>query len=230
MAPRRILLAVFLAAGVAAVYGRSLAGPFLYDDLWTIVRNPAVRAPAVSPTKFFTDPSTAAAPETGMGATFYRPLPALSFRANFRAAGLRPWAWRGPDLFLHALNGALLLFLLMDVLGLSAGAAAVGAAVFLFHPAQVESVVWVTQRSNLLCAAGGLAALLWAARGNAWALAAYAAALLSKETAVTLAPFLALAALRSPASPGRKKAVALGSLLLAAAFLALRGAVVGSLV
>lgn len=183
---------------VAAVYGRSLFHDFVYDDLWTIVRNPSLTS--VNPARFLLDGRTAAAPESGIPGTVYRPLPTWTFALNRRLSGLRPWAWRAPDLALHALNGALVFLVLTGVLGFSPAAVALGAAVFLTHPVQTETVVWVTQRSNLLCAAGVFAALWLAARGSPWAAAAFAAALLSKETAVFFFPFVILAM-----GPQRKK-------------------------
>jgi protein O-mannosyl-transferase len=231
MNPRKAVAAAFLAAAAltALAYGRSLPYDFVYDDLWTIVRNPALRGDA-GPRRFFADASTAAAAETGMGATIYRPFPTWTSALTFRAAGLRPAAWRGPNLLLHALNGFLVFLLLTRLWGLSAGAGALGGAVFLLHPVQVESVVWITQRSNLLCGAGGLAALLLAGRGSLWCLPCWALALLSKETAVTLTPFVAFAAMSSGAKRGRKAWLVGGILGLATAYLPLRTAMTGGLV
>src|SRR5262249_34135810 len=72
------------------------------------------------------------------------------------------------------------------------------AAVFLLHPAQTESVTWVSQRSGLLSMLFMLAAwhgFLRRKRGGAWSLAGpalFVAALLSKEEAVVL-PLLLVA-------------------------------------
>jgi tetratricopeptide (TPR) repeat protein len=199
---------VIAAIVVAAVYGKSLFHDFVYDDFWTIVRNPSLTS--VNPARFLFDRRTAAAPESGIPGTVYRPLPTWTFALNRRISGLRPWAWRAPDLALHALNGALVFLVLSSVLGFSSAAGALGAAIFLAHPVQTETVVWVTQRSNLLCAAGVFAALWLAARGSPWTTAAFAAALLSKETAVFLLPFLLLAL-----GPQRKKLAARLTLLTA---------------
>jgi hypothetical protein len=75
-------------------------------------------------------------------------------------------------------------------------AASFGTCVFLFHPGQVETVAWVTQRSTLLCAMGSLAALICiVAPGRqsparlAGATAAWIFGLFSKETAAIL-PFI----------------------------------------
>lgn len=224
---RRTFFAVLLASAAltALVHGRALLHDFVYDDLWTIVRNPAIQT--AGPARFFTDASTAAAPETGMGRTIYRPLPTWTFALNRKAAGLRPWAWRLPNLLLHALNGALVFFLLSGALGLGPAAAALGAALFLVHPAQVESVAWITQRSNLMCAAGGLGALLLLARGNPWGLAAYGAALLSKETAATLLPFILWTVWARPDDRRKKIVLSAAAAVLTAAYAVLRTAVVG---
>jgi len=236
--PRRawkyLLVAAACLGVVLAVYGRSLPYPFVYDDLWTIVRNPSLRS--VRPVhRFFTDRDTPAHPAAGMGDALYRPLPTLSFALE-RAAGLSAPGMRLTNLILHGLNGALVWGWLF-ALGVSPAGASVGGALFLLHPAQVETVVWVTQRSNLMACAGVLAALLLLARGRSrrrWAaaLACFAAGLLSKETAIVFPALLVMQDLarlprRAPAWTDRWRGYA-AVLLTAGAYLALRASVVGA--
>src|SRR6185437_12977762 len=89
-------------------------------------------------------------------------------------------------------------------------AACLAAAVFLLHPAQVEAVAWVSQRSTLLCAMGSLASLIFlesrAARlpwGRRAALACWGLAVFSKETALGV-PVLA-GLIRWTRCPGRRE-------------------------
>ena len=226
--PATAALAVL--ALVFAVYGRGLFYSFVYDDRWTIVENAAVQRPT-NLARFFLDRDTVAVPATGMGRTIYRPLPTLTFALD-RALGARaPWRFRLANLLLHVTNGVLLWGLFRS-LGLSFGASLAGSAAFLLHPAQVESVQWVTQRSNLMCLAGLLTALHFHRRGSAWSLAGLALALLSKETAVVaiaLWPlFLWLEGPRIPPfqkGSARVRWLAAGGLV--AAYLLLRGTVIG---
>ncbi len=193
-----LLAGAVLLAAVFLVFGRGLPYDFVYDDRWTVVQNPALRH--LRPLgRFFSQADTAAHPESGMARDIYRPLPTLTFAADLRLWSLRPWAFRLENLLLHGLN-AFLVLLLLRRMGLSPPAAALGAGVFLAHPAQAESVVWVTQRSNLLCLAGMLLALLGLGEGaprrgktaRAAGVLAFAAALLSKETAVVFPGLLLL--------------------------------------
>lgn len=229
MMTQRHRLAAFLAACAVTVtvFGRALPHGFVYDDQWTLVHNAAlVQAPLSA---FFTDAATFAAPASGMGGTVYRPLATLSFAFQKRMGLLSPATARAVNLALHALNGLLLFLVLTTILGLAPEAAALGAGLFLLHPAQVETVAWITQRSNLMCAAAGLGALLLLARANPWGLALFILALFSKETALTLLPFL-LWMLARGNGPLRQKGAMAGVLLLSAGlYLAARGAVVGEL-
>ncbi|MGQ0645741.1 MAG: tetratricopeptide repeat protein [Elusimicrobiota bacterium] len=234
-AGRRLLGPLLLLSGVLIVYGRSLPYDFVYDDQWTIVQNPSIR-PGVPLRRFFSDAGTVALPAVEMGKDVYRPLPTLSFLWDFRAWGLRPFWYRLENLLLHALNGGLLFLLLTRRLRLTPAAGAAGSALFLFHPAQVESVVWVTQRSNLLCLAGLLGAFLLAtgsrkiSPARLWAGAAcFAAALLSKETAAVFPVLLFLADAREAAAEKRRPRWALhaGALALTLAYLVLRRWAVG---
>ena len=135
-----------------------------------------------------------ALPASGMGRTIYRPLPTLTFAMD-HALGLSAKRMRVENYLLHGLNG-FLVFVWLGIMGFSGPAAAVGSAFFLFHPAQVESVVWITQRSNLMVSAGILCALLAfsfsSRRRPIMGIIAFGVALLSKETAL-LFPILLVA-------------------------------------
>ncbi|MBL0350271.1 MAG: hypothetical protein IPP68_07850 [Elusimicrobia bacterium] len=216
---------------VFAVYGRGLFYSFVYDDRWTVVENNAVQQPTPL-ARFFLDRNTVAAPATGMGDSIYRPLPTLTFALD-RALGARdPWRFRLENVLLHALNG-FLLWLLFRSVGFSFGASLAGSAAFLLHPAQVETVQWVTQRSNLLCL-GGLLGSVWALRRRSpWSLVGLAVALLSKETAVmALCLWPLFLRVYCPeekfweSGPARVRVLAGATLV--AAYLFLRSAVVGS--
>jgi protein O-mannosyl-transferase len=112
---------------------------------------------------------------------------------------LRPGPFHLLNLLLHT-TAAVLVFLLLAELSGSVWPAWVGAMLFALHPLQVEPVAWVSGMNNLLCGVFSVAALwqyvLYARRGAAWRLSVatllYAAALLSKPTAVVL-PLLTVA-------------------------------------
>lgn len=150
----------------------------------------------------------------------WQPLSWLSWAADHALWGLDAQAFRRTNIVLHALAAGLLTEcarLLLKPAGRSAalGAAAAG-LFFALHPLRVESVVWITERRDVLSGAlyaGALLAFLRGRRGLSLAL--FAAALTSKATAVGLAwAVLALATDRRRAAPYFALALAAGWLNL----------------
>ncbi|MCG3205141.1 MAG: hypothetical protein KCHDKBKB_01859 [Elusimicrobia bacterium] len=177
----------------AMVYLPSLGYSFVYDDWWFIVKNPALDH--IFPLgRFFSDALTSAAPASGIPMDVYRPLSTLTFAINKVLCGLTPACFRVVNLILHFMNGTLLWVFLSK--RSQWWGAFLGTGLFLLHPVQVESVVWISQRSILMCATGCLGTLvLWDRflknpnKGTFYymgALLCYLIALFSKETALGL--------------------------------------------
>ena len=132
---------------------------------------------------------------------YYHPLPRLSHILDYQMWGTNARGHHATSVVLHALNAALVFGFLWTLLAAVSLATserlmtALGVAVvFAIHPLQVESVAWISGRTQLLCVAFGIGAL-WAyvagaRRGMVWTL--FAAALLSKPMAVSL-PLVMLA-------------------------------------
>jgi protein O-mannosyl-transferase len=98
----------------------------------------------------------------------YQPLTWLSFAADHTLWGMRPGGYHLTSIALHTAN-ALLVFVLLQMLvrpmtrgaqSVVAGAALVGALLFAIHPLRVESVVWASERRDVLSALFWLAAIL----------------------------------------------------------------------
>jgi tetratricopeptide (TPR) repeat protein len=151
-----------------------------------------------------------------LGATVmghWSPLGWVSFALDHAVAGLAPRAFHASNLALHGLNAALVCVvarrLLRPALAPRGGEPAVEAAalaaalLFAAHPLRAETVAWVSDRRDLLCAtfvlltvwaylrrvaAEGRAARLW----RVGSLLAFAAALASKGAAVGLPAVLLL--------------------------------------
>lgn len=134
----------------------------------------------------------------------YIPLTALSFALEKTIHGLNPLFYHLDNIILHALNAVLLMFLLSALTGdwvLSFCAALLWAA----HPLRVESVVWVTERKDVLFGLFYLASLLlylnWKEKKQAilyfCSLAAFVLSGLSKGTAISLPLVLLLVDWRS---------------------------------
>jgi protein O-mannosyl-transferase len=153
----------------------------------------------------------------------WSPLAWLSFALDYLLGGLEPRVYHATSLALHALNAALVCVvarhLLRPALAPRGGEGAValgalGAALlFAVHPLRAETVAWISDRRDLLCAAFVLVSLWAYLRGVAtdaplaggWrlaSLAAFAAALASKGFALTL-PLLLLVLDRYPLGRAR---------------------------
>ena len=130
---------------------------------------------------------------TTFNAGNWHPLTWISHMVDWRLDGNNPYGHHVTNVCLHAAN-AILLFILLFYLTRFMGRAAMVAFLFAVHPAHVESVAWVAERKDLLCALFFLCALLayaWYVRRPswkrfAWVICAYACALMSKPMAVTL--------------------------------------------
>ena len=120
------------------------------------------------------------------------PLTLLSHALDVRLFGLAAVWHHLENLVLHTAN-TLLVFALLRRMTADLWRSAAVAAVFAVHPLQLESVAWIAERKNLLCALFSLLTLMSWARGKLLqALGWYAAALMSKAAAVPL-PFVMLA-------------------------------------
>ncbi len=128
----------------------------------------------------------------------WHPLTWISHMVDWQLYGKNPAGHHLTNVGLHAANSILLFLLLLFMTG-CLGRSALVAALFALHPAHVESVAWLAERKDLLCALFSFAALLaylWYLRKSSWkryavVLLAFACALMSKPMAVTL-PFAML--------------------------------------
>ena len=75
----------------------------------------------------------------------YAPLTIFSFLVEHTLWGLNPAGYHITNIILHAING-ILVFLLVRRLSESAFVGWMTAALFLVHPVQIESVVWISSR------------------------------------------------------------------------------------
>jgi protein O-mannosyl-transferase len=191
-------LAFAVAAVTVLVFSPVLGGTFLnWDDDRSLLANEGFRG--LDPTHLHWMFTT-----TLLG--HYAPLTWLSFGVTYAVAGMAPAAYHAGNLLLHALNAALVYLLAARLLALAlptatSGARLAGATVaalaFAIHPLRAESVGWITDRGDVLCATFYLTAVVTYLRfalsddggGRRWrtaSLVAFGGALLSKEIAMTL--------------------------------------------
>ena len=152
---RTVRTCVFVALTLVtfALFRPALGFDFVSYDDWKLVRdNPAITAglSAHNVAQAFTTP-------------YYLnwiPLTSVSYLADHALWGLDPRGFHLTNLLLHV-TGALLLLLALDRLTRSFWPSVFVAAVFALHPLQVEPVVWISSRKDVL-AGVCFAATLWA--------------------------------------------------------------------
>lgn len=200
----RLAPLLIVAAGLIA-YGNSYRGVFVYDDLIAIASNKQIERLSPITEALRPPPDT---PVTG------RPLLNLTFAVNYALDGLNPAGYHVFNLVLHLGNGLLLLGIIRRTCRSSlvpdqwksraSGLATAVALLWIVHPLQTESVMYLTQRSELLAGMFYLLTLYAAlraeaappppdagkrsARRRAWVLSAIAACtlgVLCKELLVT---------------------------------------------
>ncbi len=100
----------------------------------------------------------------------WHPLTWISHMVDWRLYGESPAGHHMTNVCLHAANAVLLFLLLLYMTGFLWRSAMV-AFLFALHPAHVESVAWISERKDLLCAFSWFAALLayaWYVRRPSW--------------------------------------------------------------
>lgn len=149
----RLLLACGLAALLLALYWQGLHGDFFFDDAASILTNPDLRLPSLQAQALL------AASKTGVAGLWGRPLAQLSFALNHYASGFDPFAFKLTNLAVHAAVGWLV-YCLGRRLDRAPLFAPLLAALWLLHPIQMTSVLYVVQRMTSLSALFLLAGLL----------------------------------------------------------------------
>jgi len=81
----------------------------------------------------------------------WQPLTNLSFLLVGQFFGIAPGAHHLANALLHAANAALVFLLLRQLTG-ATWRSAMAAAIFAWHPLRVESVAWIAERKDVLCA------------------------------------------------------------------------------
>ena len=188
-------ICIALAALVFAAFAPVLQNGFVgYDDPDYVTANPHVNTGLKAP--------NVAWALTAAHANNWHPLTWISHQADWTLYGSNARGHHLSSLILHITN-TLLLFLWLSGATGNLWASAFVAAIFGVHPAHVESVAWVSERKDVLCAFFGiLTVIAYTRRRLWWAVALFAASLAAKQMLVTL-PLLLLALDRWPL--GRKE-------------------------
>ena len=153
---QRVAPAILLALITFAVYLQVIHHPFSnYDDSEYITDNVNIHGGISWPTLRWALTSTEHAN--------WHPVTWLSHALDWQLFGPDPAGHHLTSLFLHVTN-VVLLFLFLARVTKSTARSLLVAALFALHPISVESVAWLAERKNVLCATFFLIALLAYAR------------------------------------------------------------------
>lgn len=139
---RDLIVFTLLLTVVFAVYWKALSNGFLlnWDDPNYVVNNPDAHGFSLEHVKN-------AFSRFYVGN--YAPLHIVSYMFDYTLWGLRPSGYIFHNLLLHTVNG-FLLYRLVNRFSAAVFPSILSALLFIVHPVQVESVVWISQRKNLL--------------------------------------------------------------------------------
>jgi tetratricopeptide (TPR) repeat protein len=228
-APKPRLCLALIALLAVLAWGRTVNYGFVWDDHYFILENTAIRSLKNVPAMFYSRIAEASHPGDFPN---FRPIRNVAYALLYQlggAAAPKPWIFHLACVLGQAL-AALLLFAVADLLFRPAGetparwAALLTGAAFAVHPAVSEVVCWAKSLDDILAAIFTLAAaralLRWNGKRMGAALAFFALAAYSKESAV---PFAGLAFFLFRAHhklPWRRCAVLTAPFLLVAALYA----------
>jgi len=239
-ASTRLPLLLVVAAAVG-VYANALGNGLHVDDQYQIVTNPWVQSLRNLPTIF----SSGVWDFDGRVSSYYRPMMYVLYSLVYAIAGAAPWAYHLLNVALHAGSAALAFLVARALLERRAGRnpwwhapALLTGLLFAVHPIHTEPVAWAAGVVDLSYSFFYLLAFYILVRGAGrtrnlvLALAAYGAALLSKEPAIT---FPAVALIYWSLSEGRQLGIRglarrlAPWIVVSAAYLALRSVALGGL-
>lgn len=200
-----------VAAAALAVFAPILSNGFVsYEDHFYILDNPLIGG---------LDPAHLRAMLTAVRGGLWQPLSWLSLAVDRSLWGLEASGFHLTSLVLHAGTSVLFYLVCLRLLDGRRTAALLAALFFAVHPLRVESVAWASERKGLLSGFLFMAAVLahLSGRGRT-ALAAFAASLAAKASALALPPVLAvLDAWSTRRRPTRRTALALAPFFAVAA-------------
>jgi tetratricopeptide (TPR) repeat protein len=232
-AGRAIVLAVVAVAAIALYLPAARYG-FVWDDEPLITNNSLLAHSR--PADVFSRGFWAGSPEqlAGPSASYYRPLVTLSLWLDLHVSHANPVWFHLFNTLLYALAAVAVTMVLWELLH-SGVWALLGGLLFVAHSSHVESVAFISGRTDvmltLFVGIAGFALLRSLGRHNRWwwlaVLPAFALALLSKETAVLFPLLVVLAPLLLGVKYDRRYwLLVMATLAVLAGYFLLRAAVV----
>jgi len=196
IAENRTLSAVLVFLAAFLVYANSITASFHWEDEYLIRDNVHIRRLVNIPVFF--KPGYIDVYESGAGKR-YRPLRTVSLAVDYQLWGPDPRGYHLTNVLLHAAASVAVWLFCLGVSG-NAVTALFAGLLFAVHPVHAESVAWVKNRSDVLCAlffflsAAAFAFFRRRGSGTLYAASLILAlpAFLAKEMALALPPLAAL--------------------------------------
>ncbi|MBU0499960.1 MAG: tetratricopeptide repeat protein [Gammaproteobacteria bacterium] len=140
---RTAIAGLFVVAVVAGLFWNGLQGGFFFDDEVNILKVEGIKMTELSST------SVRDALTSGIAGPSGRPIAQLSFALNHYLSGFDPFAYKLTNLLIHLANG-LLIYLIVRRLLEGRMIAGFVATIWLLHPIQITTVLYVVQRMTSL--------------------------------------------------------------------------------
>ena len=140
---RYVAITVLFIAVAFLAYGQSLQNDFVhFDDNYLVFENPAIQTITPASLKFI---FSSYDPE------LYIPLTFLSYQIDHLIGGLNPMIFHLTSLILHTFNALFVAWIVLQLYKRRWVAVLLG-LLFLVHPLNTETVVWVSGRKDVLSA------------------------------------------------------------------------------
>lgn len=137
-----LLLIIILGFGI---YGKSLKGDFIWDDMRLVRDNVYIRSWVFLPRIFTNDMGRGA----GITYTYYRPIPVLTFMLGYHLWGLEVMGYHLTSVLIHVLV-SISLFYFVKLIFRDKILAFLSGIIFVTHPAHTEVVMWISARQDSL--------------------------------------------------------------------------------
>jgi hypothetical protein len=138
----KLAIGAGLVAITWAVFGQTLGHQFVnYDDPLYVIDNAHIRSGLN-----WTNVEWAL---THVHSQNWHPLTSISHMLDCQLFGVQPWWPHFINVLLHSASVVLLFFLLLEMTG-DIWPSGFVAALFAIHPLRVESVVWISERKDVL--------------------------------------------------------------------------------
>ncbi len=195
---RKNILIIFLA--VFIVYFNSLFNPFMWDDIYLIVKNPFIKNFKYFHFYFTKGIFAGAFPSKEI--KFYRPLQIFSYSIIYHISGLKPFSFHLFNILLHILNSILLFKILSEIF--EKKIAFFSSLLFGLHPLNTEAITYISGTADPLFFFFCLLSIMFFLRGKYFlSYLLFIFSLLSKEMGL-ITPFYLLVILYGKGEGNKK--------------------------